>query len=290
MDNRILYKIDDSDDDFQMPEECEESEKVIKSLEKENLEAQYDFIDMIVLAFVILAAATVFIAMTSSKKYGDEGNKFSLERLCSGKYTAEMESRYESTLPFPQQIKWLEERISLIYGIGNKVSDPVDMIDEDVSDTHNSFDIDRGEGHDEHAVTTASAEDEKTTEKASGTTTKKTAAVYKTTFVRTTPDDESETETTTTKKTTTGTTTNNIAPVVTITTTVPPASKPVTTKKTTEKTTKDTTKKTTTSATEPPVTTTPESVTSEEVTTPEESETTPEETLPPEETTEEELS
>lgn len=267
---------EDDGQEYEMPAECPESEKALEELNKDNLKAQYDFINLIVLAFVLLASAFVFIAMTSSVKFGDEGNKFSLKRLFSGEYTAEMEQRYESTIPFPKQFVWLEERISLIYGTGNKVSDPVSIIEDNSS--QNGFDkpTENQNQHDEKAVTTTTGA-ENTDKKKSTTKPKETAPVYKTTFKKTTTtadDFETTTTTTTTKKTTTLTTTNNDAPRVTTTTTVPPVTttnsaavitKPsVITSKTEEVTTSSasTTSETTTpteSETEPPETETDES-------------------------------
>ncbi|WP_124100401.1 hypothetical protein [Ruminococcus sp. Marseille-P6503] len=222
---------------YAVPEECAESEKAIGELNKENLKAQYDFINLITLVFIFLCAAAVFIIFTSSKRYGDEGNKFSLERLVSGEYTAEIQSRYESSLPFPKQIRWLEERVSLIYGIGNTISDSEGVKEQGGEEMPNSFDEPEQNRHEEKSVTTTTAEEKKTQTKKP----EETAPVYKTTYKRTT-----EETTTTTEETTTVTTTNNDAPQVNTTVTVPPTTE----KKTSAATTTTTTKKqTTTSAT-----------------------------------------
>lgn len=235
MDNKInqLNLNAEEEAEFILPDECEESQKALEEINRENLKSQYEFINLITLAFIMLCAASVFIIFTSSKKFGDEGNKFSVQRLVSGEYTAEIQSRYESTVPFPEQIKWLEERISLFYGFGNKVSDPMGGTSQENDEKPNSFDEPEENRHEEKTVTTAASAEKKTeTEKP-----KETAPAYNTTYKRTT----SET-TTTTSETTSATTTNNNAPQVNTTVTVPP----VTTAKPTETTTKTTTVKTTT--------------------------------------------
>lgn len=230
----------EEENEYVLPEECAESEKVLGEINKENLRAQYDFINLISLVFIFLCAAAVFIIFTSSKRYGEEGNKFTLKRLVSGEYTAEIQSRYESTLPFPEQIKWIEERVSLIYGFGNKISDPVGGAEQNEEEKPNSFDEPEQNRHEEKNVTTTTAAEKKTqTEKP-----KETAPVYNTTYKRTT-----EQTTTTTEETTTVTTTNNDAPQVNTTVTVPPENDNVTTTTTTRKQTTTTTTTTTTSTT-----------------------------------------
>lgn len=110
-----------SEDIPEMPEECAESERAMEELGKVSAEDKYSFINIIVLAVVLLACATYFISMTSSKRYGDEGNKFSFERLMNGKYTAEISSRYYSTIAYPEEIESLANSISRLYGFGSGI-------------------------------------------------------------------------------------------------------------------------------------------------------------------------
>ncbi|MBR1392278.1 MAG: hypothetical protein IJ561_09005 [Ruminococcus sp.] len=106
-----------SEDIPEPPEEFEESEKAMAELTARSLDDKYSFINIVVLAVVLLACASYFLTMTSSKRYGDEGNKFSLERLANGKYTAEISRRYYSTIAYPEELTELSDSISSLYGV-----------------------------------------------------------------------------------------------------------------------------------------------------------------------------
>lgn len=246
--------------EFVMPEECAESEKALNEMNKENLKAQYDFINLVTLVFILLCAATVFIIFTSSTRYGDEGNQFTLERLVSGEYTAEIQSRYEENMPFPQQITWLEEHVSLLYGFGNSVSDSAGGGGQEENQNPNSFDQPGQSGHEENSVTTTTAAEREPDETE---TSRETTPVYETTYSRTTEETSavSQEEETTSAATTTNndppgatTTTTATAPVESeteqTTTTTPSATTTTTTTTTATTTTTTTTVTTTTTAPE----------------------------------------
>ena len=219
MDKNIVdVDMSEYEDAPEMPEECPESEEAIEEISRRSLNDKYTFINVIVLAIAVIGCAAYFISMTSSKRYGDEGNKFSIERLANGKYTAEISKRYYSSIAYPEGIKELSEKLTRLYGItegkpSEEVLDPDEMQNEPGSEVTGTSDS-RG-GHDEKEVTTAGT-DEKDEEKKQSKTTSATLEKYATKFYHTTtteetePEDDSEEETTTT---------NNNAPSITSTTT-----------------------------------------------------------------------
>lgn len=224
---------DEDDLEFVVEDEKSESEKVFEEVSQENVKGQYDFISLISIAFIFLASAFMFIAITSSRRYGVEGNVFNLKRLFSGEYTKEIQTRYESTAPFPKEMQWLEDRISFIYGLGNKLSsgEKDDIQDEDIN---NPF-VNPDKDHDEQLITTTTLGKQEETKAP-----KDTATLYKTTFRKQTTSETTTTE----EETTEVTTTNNEAPDVKTTTTTTPQKQVTTTTTTTTK--KQTTTTTTT--------------------------------------------
>ncbi len=225
MDNNIKdVDLSEYEDAPEMPEECPESEEAIEELSRRSLDEKYTFINVIVLAVVLIGCAAYFISMTSSKRYGDEGNKFSLERLANGKYTAEISKRYYGSIAYPEGIKSLADKISRFYGItegkpDEEVLAPDEKKEEPVPEVTGSGDA-KG-GHDEKEVTTSGTdkadEKEKKSKTTSGTFEKYSTKFYHTTTTEstTTEDDSSEEETTTT---------NNTSPAMTSTTTEKPTS------------------------------------------------------------------
>lgn len=128
------FDLSPDEDAPEMPEECPESEAAIEELSRRSLEGKFNFINVIVLSVLLIACASFFISMTSSKRYGDEGNKFTAERLVNGKYTAEISRRYYSTIAYPDEITSVSETIARFYGYnpkGNKsVTDPEPIKEE----------------------------------------------------------------------------------------------------------------------------------------------------------------
>ncbi len=199
---------------YEMPNPCEESEKALEVISKDNIKAQYDFISIVVVSFVFLVVSAIFIVFTSSQRFGDEGNQFSLKRLFSGDYTREMQSRYESTIPFPEQITWLNQRISFVYGVGNKI----DKVQEDLPQI-SVDEIGPNNNHDENVITSATTQEEEDKEtKAKKDDEEKVTKEYATTYRKETSLTTSST-TTTTKI---DEVTNNDAPNATKTVTYPP--------------------------------------------------------------------
>lgn len=202
----------------EMPEECPESEEAMEEISRRSLSEKYTFINVIVLAIVLIGCAAYFISMTSAKRYGDEGNKFTMERLASGKYTAEISKRYYSSIAFPEGIKDLSEKLSRLYGItegkpDNDVLAPDEKKDDGSPEVTGTADAKAG--HNEKEVTTSAA-DEKDEEEKQSKTTSGTLEKYATKFYHTTTTEEADEEDDSEEETTT---TNNTAPAVTATTT-----------------------------------------------------------------------
>ncbi|MBR6044983.1 MAG: hypothetical protein IKP47_05040 [Ruminococcus sp.] len=218
-----ISSYDDNEDLPEMPEECAESEKAIGELRRRTNEDKFTFINVIVLAVVLLGCAAYFISLTSSKRYGDEGNKFSFERLANGKYTAEISRRYYSTIAFPEGFDDLAEGISSLYGIGSGVdySNPSETGANNAGSNDPQGNKPQGGGHSEKTVTTADT----SASSAESTVPREVQTFYDTIFSRTTtvstelgwdPDDPYS------HKTSATTTTNNTEPQVSSTTTAVP--------------------------------------------------------------------
>lgn len=215
------FNIAGSDSEYENPKECELAEIASQKLEKDNTEAHYRFINILTLTLLLIFSATLFLTVSGSNIVDDSNNVLTLKTFLSGDYTRSLKSSYDHDLPFPEEMKMLEERLSLIYGIGNKVSDPVKEIDEATDSQRNSFD-EPDEGYDysnnnsEKKVTSAVTDEmgitvTTTDKKDEGKQTTTTTAIDR-------PSDE---ETTTTTTTETPTTTNTEAPHFTVTETYP---------------------------------------------------------------------
>lgn len=266
MDNKITdFNITHSDNEVQMPEECEQSEKAIKELSKSNLKSHYDSINLLVLAVVFVFAFVGFIALGGEESSDEEGVNLTAKNFLSGEYCKNLEESYNKNIPFPEQMKYAEKRISLLYGIGNKISDSVLPDDDSIDDNiPNAFDNDSSEDSseniNENIITTKKPEEDsssKAEKKTSAVTTKKKTAEETEETTTAIPHPETTTTssttptTTTTTKTTTLPTTNNNPPKVTHTTTVM-YSKPETTTTKEEAVTTETSKEEDSSETEVP--------------------------------------
>lgn len=250
------FSIVEEEGEYESPKECELAELASQKLEKDNTEAHYRFINILTLTLILIFSSVLFLTVSGSDIV-DNNNVLTWKSFTSGDYTRSLKRSYDSDLPFPEEMKMLEERISLIYGIGNKVSDPVKEIDEYTDTQHNSFDQPdepepAADNNDEKIVTsvvtdemgiTVTTEAEKDDD---GKVTTTTTAIDR-------PDDEDETSTTTT--TTAATTTNTDPPEFTVTETYPVEQPGPTT--TTTTTTAETTTPTETD-TEPVITDEPE--------------------------------
>ena len=161
------------------------------------------------------------------------------------KEIAKLEDSYNNSIPFPDAMKAVEERISLIYGIGNKVTDPIKETPDNTDSNHNSFDHpanNNSDDPDENVITTTAKPQD-----GEVTTTKKKEDKKKTTT--TTAIDRPEETKSTTTTSTASTTTNNDKPYYTVTETEPIVQPGPTTTTTTTKATETTTQPT--EATEP---------------------------------------
>ena len=235
MDNKITdFNIIHSDNEVQMPEECEQSEKAIEKLSDENSKSHYESINLLVLAVVFVFAFVCFIALGGEDSSDEDKVNLTAKNFLSGEYCKNLEESYNKNIPFPEQMKSAEERISLLYGIGNRISDSVlpnnNSVDEDIPNAFddNSSD-DSSDNANENIITTKVPEDDsssKSDKKTSAATTKNKTAeeTEETTTAIPHPETEETEETTPEATTTTAATTlpvtNNNPPKVTHTTTV----------------------------------------------------------------------
>ena len=207
-----------------LPNECEENDRAVRYLALETGVGHFDNLNLLVMSVLVIFISVTFLAVRGGKINNDEAASFSKEDFFSGKLTQELEKRYLSELPFPEEIKDAQERVSLLYGFGNKLSEkPMGNYTPTGNDSqpdtdHNAFEPDDDELLNENAVTTKAVQ----TDKNGNTVTEKedaetapgggTTAVSRPTSTtsNTTTEEPEEEETTTT---------NNEAPFVTTTTT-----------------------------------------------------------------------
>ena len=219
------FNIVHGDNEYEIPEECEAAEEAAEELAKTNLEEHYSFINLLSIAVIMLFACILFI---------------SVKTFFSGDYTQALEDSYNNSIPFPDAMKAVEERISLIYGIGNKVTDPIKETPDNTDSNHNSFDHptnNDSDDPDENVITTTAKPQD-----GEVTTTKKKEDKKKTTT--TTAIDRPEETKSTTTTSTASTTTNNDKPYYTVTETEPIVQPGPTTTTTTTKAPETTTRPT----------------------------------------------
>ena len=269
------FDLSPDEDAPQRPPECPESEAAIEELSRRSLEGKFNFINVIVLSVLLIGCASFFIALTSSKRYGDEGNKLSIERLLNGKYTAEISRRYYDTIAYPEEISSLSASMSRLYGYNPK-NNPVAVAEDGTTIPSEGPRVTKSTNpaHDENALTTTTENEggggnEELTEPAETTTT-----IYETVFKHTTSATPYNPWADYFTTSTTTTTVNNDEPGATATTTAEPVvTDTETTQTTTEPTeTKSETKRSSTSR----------SQTSRSVTTPPTASSTPQTTTTPE--------
>ena len=237
------FNIVHGDNEYEIPEECEAAEEAAEELAKTNLEEHYSFINLLSIAVIMLFACIFFISVSGSDIVEDNNLSLTFKTFFSGDYTQALEDSYNNSIPFPDAMKAVEERISLIYGIGNKVTDPIKETPDNTDSNHNSFDHptnNDSDDPDENVITTTAKPQD-----GEVTTTKKKEDKKKTTT--TTAIDRPEETKSTTTTSTASTTTNNDKPYYTVTETEPivqpgPTTTTTTTKapETTEPTTEQT--------------------------------------------------
>ncbi len=264
-----------------IPEECAENDRAVLFLAKETGVGHYDNVNLLVMAALLIFVSVVFLAINGGDINDDNKVNLTKTTFLSGEFTAQLEKQYNRQLPIPELMKTAEEHVALLYGIGNKLSDPVrKTVAEEAEQGRNLFeelpeDNTDQPDIDENVLTTSVVQTDKngntvtTSEKSGENHGKGTTAIDR--------PYETYTTTVTTTLVSSVTTTNNDPPDVTTTTTVPYEEPETTTTTTTEATT-----------TEPEVTTTeePTETTTEaptETTTEEPTETTTEEPEEPEE-------
>ena len=73
----------------------------------------------------MLFARIFFISVSGSDIVEDNNLSFNIQDFPFRGLHSGIEDSYNNSIPFPDAMKAVEERISLIYGIGNKVTDPI---------------------------------------------------------------------------------------------------------------------------------------------------------------------
>lgn len=213
-----------------IPEECPENARAVQFLAKETGAGHYDSVNLLVLATMLIFVSVAFFAVNNGKYDDSRRVPLTKENFLSGKYTQSLEDSYLDQLPIPELIKKAEERLSLIYGFGNKLSDPIEdmkTVKEDAP--YNPFNPDDNDERSEGVFTTKPAE---TDEFGNVTEDKEDETYYGGgTAAADRPLDPytNEEEILDDEEDVIVTTTNNVAPVVTVTTTVPAPNRPSTT-------------------------------------------------------------
>ena len=212
------FTVTDTNVKYESEKECELAEIASQKLEKDNTEAHYRFINIITITLLLIFSAVLFLTVSGSNIVDDSSNVLTWKTFLSGDYTRSLKTSYDNDLPFPDEMKMLEERLSLIYGIGNKVSDPVKEVDEETDEQHNSFDepTEPEEPANSEKVVTSVVTDEMGITVTS-TAKKKGEKETTTTTAIDRPDDYDETTTTSAS----ATTTNTDPPEFTVTETYP---------------------------------------------------------------------
>jgi len=214
-----------------LPDECPESEEAIDKLHSSSLEGKYSFINVVVLAVVLLACSVYFISLTSGDRYSDEGIQISPKGLVDGSVTAEISRRYYSTIAYPEQLDKLYEKLSSFYGITGEGRGSAEKLRKELNITspedHTPVTVTTRKPHNENEVTTTtSAEDTETSTTVSTAPPDESGTIFsRTTTVSTTLnfDPQNPYRTTTASS---STTTNNTPPPATATTTLPSADTP----------------------------------------------------------------
>lgn len=257
---RSFSKLKEESELIDLPDECEENDRAVRFLALETGVGHYDDLNLLVLAVLIMFISVAFIAVNGGKITEEDEFSFSMKTFLSGEFTSGLEEKYIENLPITDEIKSMEDRVSLLYGFGNTLSDRGDadrnpgIANNQFGNDFNIFDQDENEGLSENAVTTKVVQTDKDGNTVTEADSVETVPGGGTTAVARPPMTKSTTTTTT--KTETTTTTNNSAPSATTTTTVVTShttttSQTTTTTTTTPTETEPTTTTTTTTSAEP---------------------------------------
>lgn len=212
------------DNDFSTinAEECEENERAFNYLAKELGVGHYNNLNLLILSALVIFISVAFLAVNSGKIDDNETVNLSLKSFLSGEYTRSLTERYNEQLPIPELMKSAEERVSLIYGFGNKLDEKDGSTATNNGSGNTNNDLfepsgrDEDDGRSENRLTVTTVITNENGEVVTSST-QATEANGGTTPVTRPPETSSTRRTTTTEESTT--TTNNTAPTVTTTTT-----------------------------------------------------------------------
>lgn len=109
------FNIVHDDNEYEIPEECEAAEEAAEELAKTNLEEHYSFINLLSIAVIMLFACIFFISVSGSDIVEDNNLSLTFKTFFSGDYTQALEDSYNNSIPFPDAMKAVEERISYLW-------------------------------------------------------------------------------------------------------------------------------------------------------------------------------
>lgn len=207
-----------------LPDECEENDRAVRYLALETGVGHYDNLNLLIMSVLFIFISVAFLAVNGGKiNESDEEFSLNKETFLSGEFTKGLEERYIRDLPIPDTIRAAEERVSLLYGFGNTVTERkksgnygFDNNSSRPDDDANAFERDDNSMN-ENAVVTKAVQTDKDgntvteaqeAETAPGGGTTAVARPASTMSTYTMPEEEEET-----------TTTNNDPPSLTTTTT-----------------------------------------------------------------------
>lgn len=203
-----------------------EADKAIKELSDDTMSTHFDNINLLVLSVILIFGFSIFIAVNGKNTVNESPAELNSKTFLSGEYENDLEEMYNSNIPFPQQIKAIEERISMLYGIGNKLSDKPEFPTESNRNMFDDNSSSESENQSEENIITQETDNSKpqketsSTKKTPAKTTRKKSRKETTSALQRPEETYSvTTEMTTAEEQTKLPSTNNTPPVVTITTT-----------------------------------------------------------------------
>lgn len=222
--NKEKINSQEKTEEYVMPDECGQSEQELTQISNEVRKAHYTLINLFVIIIIGLVSAAAFLLLTGEKRAAETENPLTVKTFLSGKFSQNLQDNYVKSLPYPYEFKNANEKLSFLYGIGNKIKKYKDeneglvlMSDEEIEkvklttaqNKEQALMNDEDEEKEPEKTTVKKTTKEKKTE---------TGAQRVTTTKKTTTSKE-----TTAEETTSLTTTNNNPPQVTTTTTIPPS-------------------------------------------------------------------
>ena len=203
-----------------LPNECEENDRAVRYLARATGVGHYDNINLLIMAVLFIFVSVAFLAVNGGKAGSNRSEPVTKDSIMSGNFTSNLEKSYLDQLPIPDEIKRANEVVSLLYGFGNKLSDPkrknYSSNSNNSGASQNAFERDEKD-HNEHAVTMGTQTDENGNIMTTVEVVKTAPGGGTTAVARTDMSMNSSAAVSTQPGETT--TTNNEAPVVTTTTT-----------------------------------------------------------------------